>query len=89
MGGPGNCTVTIKYFGTVSKWTGISEEKLETAADFTSSVEKLRKRIEQLTEGKVLYSILHNGKAINTINQETARISEGDIFNVVPVILGG
>lgn len=85
----GNQTVTVKYFGTVANWVGKKEENLDVPEEFGESLHTVRERIKQLSNGEILYTVLYNGTSIHTVDKSTARVNKGDVFTVVPVVLGG
>lgn len=84
-----NVSVKLNFFGTVSNWSGVKSEDLEVVENFTACLEMVDKRVKELTGGKVLYSILYNGSAVSTIDPLPDAAREGDVFTIVPVILGG
>jgi molybdopterin converting factor small subunit len=85
----GTVGIALHYFGTIAKWTGIKKENLEVEEKFETCMGTLRERVNGLTEGKVLYSILYNGSSVSALDPPPRAVKEGDIFTVVPVILGG
>jgi molybdopterin converting factor small subunit len=82
-------SVKLEFFGTIAKLTGIKSEELKADEDFTVCLEQVARRIKELTRGKVLYSILYNGSAVSALDSPPKPVKEGDVFTVVPVILGG
>lgn len=82
-------TVTVKYFGTVASWVGKKEENLEVPAEIDASLQTVRERIKELSKGEILYTVLLNGTSIHTVDAASTKINKGDIFTVVPVVLGG
>ncbi len=89
MDAQGTRTVTVQYFGTVATWIGLKEENLMVPADFSSCINEVGRRLEELTQGKLLYTVLYNGRNISLIDPGTARIRDNDVFSVVPVVQGG
>ena len=89
MGQSGDRTVVLKFFGTVAKWAGLEQESLRVSGDFRACVSVVRERIQQRTEGKILYLVLYNGANITRVNPETTDVQDGDEFQAVPIVLGG
>ena len=89
MGQSGDRTVVLKFFGTVAKWAGLEQESLRVTGDFRACVAAVRERIQQRTEGKILYLVLYNGTNITRVDQETTDVQDGDEFQAVPIVLGG
>jgi molybdopterin converting factor small subunit len=89
MGKSGDRTVVLKFFGTIAKWAGLEQENLRVSGDFRACVSAVRERIQQRTEGKILYLVLYNGANITRVDQETTAVQDGDEFQAVPIVLGG
>ena len=54
---------------------GIEEQTLEVDEDFRSGVTSVRKRIEELMGGNVLYAVAYNGTIIALVTPFTRQYS--------------
>ena len=81
--------ITVKFLGTVASRAGVEEVAMEVDEDFHAGATAVRARIDELTEGKVLYAVAYNGTVMARVDPSTARIEDGDQFLVLPVGIGG
>ncbi len=82
-------TVSLKILGSIAAQTGVRELTLQVDGDFRRGLAEVKARVDELTQGRVLYHLAHNGVSLAQVEAETARIQEGDQFTVLPVVLGG
>ncbi len=82
-------SVVLKFFGGLARKVGTPEQVLEVDGEFASGVETVRRRIEQLTGGKLLYTVAYNGVSLAMVNPPPAAVQDGDQFQVFPVVIGG
>ncbi len=82
-------SVVLKFFGDLARKVGAEERALEVDEEFHSGVEAVRRKIEELTGGKLLYTVAYNGVSLAMVNPEPAAVRDGDLFQVFPVVIGG
>lgn len=82
-------SVVLKFFGNLSSQVGLSERVLEVDEEFRNGVDAVRRTIDELTGGKVLYTVAYNGVSLATVSPPPAALQDGDLFQVFPVVIGG
>lgn len=80
--------VIIKYTGNLAKKAETLETELDVQ-DVRIALNSVKKEIEGRIGKAMLYSVLLNGRALQTYKKPEDELSEGSVFTVVPVILGG
>ena len=81
--------VSLKMLGSIAALTGVAELAMEVDGDFRRGMAEVKARVDELTEGKILYHMAYNGISLARVDAEAVRIQEGDQFVVLPVVLGG
>ncbi len=82
-------TIAVKFLGSIASLAGVEELGMEVDADLRRAAAQVKVRIEEMTGGKVLYNLAHNGVTIARVGADTVPIRDGDLFTVIPVLLGG
>jgi len=80
---------TIRFTGNLAVQAGISEIKVGMPEDVNSRLYAVKREIEDRIGNTMLYTVLLNGRALQTYTNPESEITDDVMFTVVPVTIGG
>ena len=81
--------IKIMFLGEIARRAAIKECHMDVSTDLEFAVNEVREVVISRVGDNTLFSIIINGKSYALMKESISKIVDGDVFAIVPVILGG